>query len=255
MFKLSDDKIEQIINLRLEGNTINDIVLLTNQSKGTISNYLNQYNIGGIVNNFIVKSKEIDKKYIIQYLFNFYNRNLKKEFDIPTEILRTIENIHLQYQKKITKYKIISEKDKLYLQQRYEELGSIKKLVKETGISYEKLRSFIKLKKVVSKYKSSYDIIKNRRFRIKEQLIEYKGGKCEICGYDNCHAALDFHHLDPSSKEFAISNSYCKSLDVLKKEVDKCILVCANHHREIHDGIIDLTNWAVSPHPDKVLKV
>ena len=59
--------------------------------------------------------------------------------------------------------------------------------------------------------------------------------KCEICGYDKCLGALDFHHLDPSQKDFTISNSNIyKNLDKLKEEVNKCILVCANCHREIH---------------------
>lgn len=67
----------------------------------------------------------------------------------------------------------------------------------------------------------------------KKILVEYKGGKCEKCGYNKCIEALDFHHIDPSQKEFGISsNSY--SLERMKKEVDKCILVCANCHREIH---------------------
>ena len=73
------------------------------------------------------------------------------------------------------------------------------------------------------------------RHKTKEELVKYKGGKCEICEYDKCIGALDFHHLDPSKKDFAISNSNIyKNLDKLKEEVDKCILVCANCHREIH---------------------
>lgn len=83
--------------------------------------------------------------------------------------------------------------------------------------------------------KSSYDNVKTHRHKIKEELVKYKGGKCEICGYNKCLGALDFHHLDPSQKDFTISNSNIyKNLDKLKEEVDKCILVCANCHREIH---------------------
>lgn len=74
-----------------------------------------------------------------------------------------------------------------------------------------------------------------KRHRIKEKLVEYKGGKCEICGYNKCLNALDFHHRNPEEKEFALNTAnYNKSLDILKKEVDKCILVCATCHREIH---------------------
>ena len=75
-----------------------------------------------------------------------------------------------------------------------------------------------------------------KRHRIKEQLVEYKGGKCEICGYNKCLNALDFHHRNPEEKEYALNTAnYNKSFEKLKKEVDKCILVCANCHREIHE--------------------
>lgn len=71
------------------------------------------------------------------------------------------------------------------------------------------------------------------RNRKKEELVEYKGGKCEICGYDKCITALHFHHKDPNEKDFTVSRkSY--SFERLKEEVDKCILVCANCHSEIH---------------------
>ena len=75
----------------------------------------------------------------------------------------------------------------------------------------------------------------NKRHRIKSILVEYKGGKCEICGYDKCLNALDFHHINSQEKKFALNSAnYNKSLSSLKEESDKCILVCANCHREIH---------------------
>ena len=82
--------------------------------------------------------------------------------------------------------------------------------------------------------KSNYRSLKKARQRLKKKLVDYKGGKCEICGYDKCINALDFHHLNPNEKDFGISNYTVLSFDKLKKEVDKCILVCANCHREIH---------------------
>ena len=51
--------------------------------------------------------------------------------------------------------------------------------------------------------------------------------------YDKCMSALEFHHLDPKEKDFSISTNI-KSLDLIKKELDKCILLCANCHREEH---------------------
>lgn len=74
-----------------------------------------------------------------------------------------------------------------------------------------------------------------RRRKNKELLVEYKGGKCEICGYNKNTHALDFHHIDPNTKEFTISRLIAnKSLEKIKQEVDKCKLVCANCHRELH---------------------
>lgn len=75
---------------------------------------------------------------------------------------------------------------------------------------------------------------KKRKF-----AIDYYGGKCSICGYDKCQGALEFHHL----KDKAEMPSYIIrrwSWEKTKEELDKCLLVCANCHREIHDNQIDL---------------
>lgn len=79
----------------------------------------------------------------------------------------------------------------------------------------------------------------NRKRNLKKLCVEYKGSKCEICGYNRCIDALHFHHLDPSVKEFGIATlrSYTFSENV-KKELDKCQLVCANCHNEIHFNLV-----------------
>lgn len=83
--------------------------------------------------------------------------------------------------------------------------------------------------------KCCVDAVTKRRRKLKEELVNYKGGKCEICGYDKCISALEFHHNNPNEKEFAIGEKgKTRSLEILKKEVDKCILVCSNCHKEIH---------------------
>lgn len=117
----------------------------------------------------------------------------------------------------------------------YDKIGNIKKVAKELHISYDTLRNVIKSETITPKKRdtSSY------RKEVKRRLIEYKGGKCQICGYNRCQDALDFHHLDPSQKDYNISGG-TKSFNTLKSEVDKCILVCANCHREIHYGMIKL---------------
>ena len=74
-----------------------------------------------------------------------------------------------------------------------------------------------------------------RRKKLKKMAIEYKGGKCVFCGYDKCNDALDFHHLNSKEKEFGLSvRGLTRSWEKIKEELDKCILVCANCHRELH---------------------
>ena len=74
-----------------------------------------------------------------------------------------------------------------------------------------------------------------RQRLLKEQAVDYKGGKCCKCGYCKYQGALEFHHLDPTQKDFSLSQvKGNKFNDIIKKELDKCILVCANCHREIH---------------------
>lgn len=84
----------------------------------------------------------------------------------------------------------------------------------------------------------------------KKKAIEYKGGKCENpeCGYNKCTKALEFHHIF-GEKEFNISGTERtdKSWEEIKKEVDKCMLVCSNCHREIHSGMHDITTWSSYP--------
>jgi len=72
-------------------------------------------------------------------------------------------------------------------------------------------------------------------------LIEYKGGKCAICGYKKYAGSLDLHHVNETDKEFSLSTEgLTRSWERTKAEADKCILVCANCHREIHAGVTQL---------------
>ena len=122
------------------------------------------------------------------------------------------------------------------MQIRYEECKNLSMVSKEFGVSINRLKYLSR-----RETKTEYEVLKNRRYRIKKLLVEYKGNKCKICGYDKCLSALEFHHLEPENKDFTISyNTKYNNLDALKKEVDKCILVCANCHREIHAGIINV---------------
>lgn len=89
-------------------------------------------------------------------------------------------------------------------------------------------RYYDKHKKIV------YERKKNRRKKLKEEAVSMLGGKCKICGYNKCFAALDFHH-ERDNKKGGI-NLFLKnqSRQKLLKEARKCILLCANCHRELH---------------------
>jgi|SRR3989344_6898850 len=93
------------------------------------------------------------------------------------------------------------------------------------------------------KYSDRADYIKRavdkRRRKIKSLAIAYKGGKCCRCGYERFEGALEFHHLDPRGKDFSLSkDGLTRSWERTKKELDKCVLVCANCHREIHGNFL-----------------
>lgn len=83
-------------------------------------------------------------------------------------------------------------------------------------------------------YKKSRVYARERRLRNKLKAIEYLGGECESCGYQKCHASLDFHHKDPLEKDSTIKDLLNHSWKKIQKELDKCMLLCSNCHRELH---------------------
>jgi 5-methylcytosine-specific restriction endonuclease McrA len=124
------------------------------------------------------------------------------------------------------------------IQHLYEELKNIREISRLTGYSRDTIKSYIKINKLtpdeIKKNRSNSVVSWRQRTKIK--LMEHKGGCCQICSYKRSIGALEFHHIDPNEKDFSISGkSY--SFERLKKEVDKCILVCSNCHIEIHEEI------------------
>lgn len=75
---------------------------------------------------------------------------------------------------------------------------------------------------------------KERKQKRKLECIKLLGGKCCICGYNKCIDAFDFHHKNPLEKDDTIKNLWGKKWEVILKEVEKCILLCSNCHRETH---------------------
>jgi len=89
--------------------------------------------------------------------------------------------------------------------------------------------------------------INKRRFTVKKRAVVYKGGKCARCGYNKCLNALNFHHLDSNAKDFTIGGNHCRSWKVIQKELDKCILLCANCHAEEHAAYVKRLQHIVVP--------
>lgn len=107
---------------------------------------------------------------------------------------------------------------------------------RSTVIKYTK-NKYVKLS--VDELKDrNYNKVKTHRQKLKEKSISYKGGSCEKCGYNRCNSALEFHHLDPNKKDFGIGTYSVLSWDKIKEELDKCILLCANCHRELHHNLL-----------------
>lgn len=75
------------------------------------------------------------------------------------------------------------------------------------------------------------------RRNMKKQAVKILGGKCQICGYNRCIDALEFHHDNPQEKEFKLGSGNTMSWQQYKNEALKCILVCSNCHKEIHSDI------------------
>lgn len=228
---------EKIIELRKKGYTIKQIVEELNCAKSTVSYHIKGCDLGGNINTLVYDVNKTTINKIIEL------RNEGKTYD---EILLVID---------ITKDKLVNICRKLDIRKikkhDYNELfqnqvvefylnvKSLRKTAEHFNLPRYIIRGFISDNDVNNinnnrkKISKSESVISWRKRR-KIELVKYKGGKCEICGYDKSIRALQFHHKSPKGKDFTISGkSYSK--ETLIKEVDKCILVCSNCHHEIHE--------------------
>lgn len=87
---------------------------------------------------------------------------------------------------------------------------------------------------------------------MKRLLVEEAGGKCQVCDYDKCLWALQFHHLDRKEKKFEIGSKNNRSVAKLREEVKKCVLLCSNCHFEVEAGLVDLE--ALNVHPPELIR-
>lgn len=126
--------------------------------------------------------------------------------------------------------------------------------LRNEGKTYDEIKSLLNCSKGTISYHCNdqvkeYFKIRRRKNR-KSFIIKTKidaGGKCSICGYDKCLQALHFHHTNPENKikyrnkkgmqigVTMISVHFNQSLAL--EEMKKCILLCANCHTEVENGI------------------
>jgi hypothetical protein len=92
--------------------------------------------------------------------------------------------------------------------------------------------------KKIKKLRNAEQVSEWRR-KSKLKLIDYKGGKCQRCGYNKAYPSVyQFHHRDPKEKDFGIGSGCVQSFEKMKTEADKCDMLCRNCHAEVHEELL-----------------
>ncbi len=227
---------EKILQLRKQGLTVSQIVAELNCAKSTVSYHINKNGLGGAIDSFIsdVSVEIIEQIKELKKQEKTYSEILS-EVDITEDRLKRICRI-LNLNQPVKNFKpIILEKDLVI--EVYLKLKSLLKTANYFNVSITVIRKYITDDVIDIKKrnkKSNSNSVMDFRKNVKIKLVEYKGGCCEVCGYNKSIQALQFHHKNPNEKDFQISGkSY--SFEKMKVEVDKCMLVCSNCHIEIHE--------------------
>jgi UV DNA damage repair endonuclease len=85
--------------------------------------------------------------------------------------------------------------------------------------------------------------IKKRRTDNRDLIDAYKeelGCTCSLCGIIDHPIGFDFHHINHEEKEYTVSKMTGYKWERIKKEIDKCIMICAVCHRKLHKGLLCL---------------
>lgn len=89
---------------------------------------------------------------------------------------------------------------------------------------------------------SGHPVVRHRRAR-KERAVAFMGGRCQLCGRNGAPTVFDFHHINANSKSFGVSEEGIpRSWDKIEAELRKCVMLCANCHREVHGGLRALSD-------------
>jgi len=221
----------KIIELRINGKKYTEISEILGCSKSTISYHCKRNKKIIYIENVDIESQTeiVEYREIGLRLIEIYEK-LEKRI--------TKENIKIICRKNGLSYlDRLNEEDINKIREKYKEIGKLRKVARILGYSFSTVKKnvidliedFNKNKKNISNSES----VINWRKRVKIKLVEYKGGKCERCGYNKYVEVLEFHHRDEYEKDFTISGKSW-SYERLKNEVDKCIMLCSNCHKEMH---------------------
>ena len=128
------------------------------------------------------------------------------------------------------------DRNRLHLQLKKGRLGGelSKKRINMGEVAWKEYQRQRKINNA-KKYNSLY--FAKKREEVKRKIVELKGGKCLLCGYNKCLAALEFHHRNPDEKDFIIAKAFFFNINKLKDELDKCDLLCCRCHVELHDSL------------------
>lgn len=247
MVKIYVNMKEKIIELRKIGFSYNEICEKLNCSKSTVSYYCSKLDNNSDNIKFNIKLKNKKQEKIKSFLMDtsliddvVKMRKEKKTYDEIKNLTglskHTISKICREYGLVSNRKRgQLSDDVKNKIIELYSKLKSTRKVSKILEISRDTVSKYVSVEKITPEERKKNKIrnVIEWRKRVKMNLVSYKGGKCEKCGYNKCVRSLEFHHLDPNEKDFTISGKSW-SFERLKKEVDKCILVCSNCHNEIH---------------------
>ncbi len=121
----------------------------------------------------------------------------------------------------------------------YYQTHTLKETSDKFNVSHSTIKRYSDNKRIIlnddERKKNNYKRVCNHRQKIKKKSVDYKGGKCEICGYDKSIWSLHFHHINSAEKTFSISEYGNLAWKTIQKELDKCKIICANCHGELHE--------------------
>lgn len=182
-------------------------------------------------------------KSLKEQIFELYEKGYTyREISETLNCSKGTISYHLSHLVEFKKLKINEEKEKLFDNIKNNLPNDWKEFSKmySSKLTFRESQAFYKTyyKKPymgTSRKHSNKHYYREKRYAIKKQLVELKGGECVKCGYKKSLRALQFHHTDPNEKEFVLGNIRVINEKVMK-ELEKCILVCANCHSELHDN-------------------